>query len=348
MKKIKVLHLISTDVFSGAENVACQIIKKFESNENYDMIYCARIGKNAERLKDLNVNVLPLDKFDYFCVRDAIKKFNPDIIHGHDIRASILASLFSNKAKIISHIHANHENMRRFNLKTFLYRLTINKYSKIIWVSQSALDNFYYLDSVKNKSIVLYNVIDSKALLGNVEKDNNNYNFDLVYIGRINYQKNPERLIEIIDEVRKEKEDLKVAIVGDGELREHIQNIVKERKLENIVKFFGFMNNPYKILYCSKLMIMTSRYEGTPMCALEAMTFGKPIVSTITDGLVDIIENDKTGFLSNSNSEIVAKILEILNDEQKYTYMSENVRRKSKDINNIENYSEKMREIYEE
>lgn len=347
MKKIKVLHLISTDVFSGAENVACQIIKKFENNENYDMVYCSKLGKNEERLSDLNINILPIKKFDYFCVKEAVKKFKPDIIHGHDIRASIVASLFNNKAKIISHIHANHENMRKFNLKTFLYSLTIKKYSKIIWVSQSALDSFYYLDRVKNKSIVLYNVIDSRALFDKIEKDNNEYNFDLVYIGRLNYQKNPERLIKIIDKVREEKKNLKVAIIGDGNLKDNIQKLIKEKKLESVVKVFGFMNNPYKVLYSSKLMIMTSRYEGTPMCALEAMTFGKPIISTITDGLADIIENDKTGFLSNSDQELVGKIIEILDDEKKYISMSSNVKIKNEEINNIEKYCERMRKIYE-
>lgn len=348
MKKIRVLHLISTDVFSGAENVACQIIKKFENNENYEMIYCSRLGKNEERLKKLNINILPIEKFNYYCVKEAIKKFKPNVIHGHDIKSSILASLFSNKIKVISHIHANHENMRKFNLKTFLYSLTIKRYSKIIWVSQSALDSFFYLNKVKNKSIVLYNVIDSNALFDNLEKDNNEYDFDLVYVGRLNYQKNPERLIRIVDDVRCKIKNLKVAIVGDGDLKDNVKNIVKERNLNETVKFFGFMNNPYKVLYSSKLMIMTSRYEGTPMCALEAMTFGKPIIATITDGLADIIENDKTGFLSNSDSELVGKILEILNDEKKYTYMSNNVKRKNKEINNIEMYCEKMRRIYEE
>ncbi|MFR2721860.1 MAG: glycosyltransferase [Thomasclavelia ramosa] len=49
----------------------------------------------------------------------------------------------------------------------------------------------------------------------------------------------------------------------------------------------------------SKLMIMTSRTEGTPMSALESLTLGKPIVSTPTDGLNELITNNINGFLSN-------------------------------------------------
>ena len=60
MNKIKVLHLISTDVFSGAENVACQIIKQFEKDKKYDMVYCSKIGPNKERLDSLEIKTLPI------------------------------------------------------------------------------------------------------------------------------------------------------------------------------------------------------------------------------------------------------------------------------------------------
>lgn len=347
MEKIKVLHLISTDVFSGAENVACQIIKQFEKDDKYDMVYCSKIGPNKARLDSLKIKMLPIKEFNYECVKKAIIQYKPDIIHGHDIKASIVASMFSNKSKIISHIHANHENMRKFNIKTFLYSLTIKNYSKIIWVSQSALDSFYYVNKVKDKSIVLYNVIDSKALLENLKKDTNDYEFDLIYLGRLNYQKNPERLISVIEKAVKVRKDLKAAIIGDGELRNIVENLVKEKRLENNITIFGFMNNPYKVLSCSKLMIMTSRYEGTPMCALEAMAFGKPIISTITDGLKDIIDNDKTGFLSNNDDELSEKIIEVLSNKEKYNEWCKSVKKKNADINNIETYCAEMRKIYE-
>lgn len=347
MKKIKVLHLISTDIFSGAENVACQIIKQFETDDKYDMVYCSKIGSNKDRLDSLKIKTLPIKNFDYWSVKKAINQYKPDIIHGHDIKASIIASMFSNKAKIVSHIHANHENMRKFNIKTFLYSLTIKKYSKIIWVSQSALDSFYYVNMVRDESIVLYNVVDSKALLENLKKDTTDYEFDLIYLGRLNYQKNPERLIKIIKDIKVKGYNVKVAIVGTGELHESIKKLIDNFELNENVKLFGYVTNPYKILNDSKILIMTSRYEGTPMVALEAMALGKPIISTPTDGLRDIIDNDKTGFLSNDDDELSEKIIEVLSDKDKYNEWCKCVKKKNDDINNIENYCAEMRKIYE-
>lgn len=349
MKKIKVLHLISTDVFSGAENVACQIIKKFENNENYEMVYCSKLGKNEERLNNLGINLLPIKKFDYFSVKKAIKEYNPDVVHAHDIKASIMAAIIcDDKIKIISHVHCNHENMRKKNMKTLLFNYFSKKYSKIIWVSQSAFDNYIYSDRVKDKSIVLYNVIDKNGIFNAIKNDKENYGtFDIIYLGRLTYAKYPERLINIIKQIKDKGYNIKAAVVGTGELYDDIKELIHKFKLDKNVKLFGYVTNPYKILNSSKILVMTSRYEGTPMVALEAMALGKPIISTPTDGMVDIIDNEKNGFLSNSDFELVNKIIEILNDEEKYLSMSNYVKHKSDEVNNIQIYCEKMRKIYE-
>lgn len=346
---MKVIHLISTDVFSGAENVACQIINYFKKHNNYEMYYASVIGeKNEEALRNRDIPCIKLKRFDYFCVKKMIDKEKPDIVHAHDIRASILAALACDrKTKIISHVHNNHENMRKLNIKTMLYIFFSSRFEKIIWVSKSAFEGYRFNSKVKNKSIILYNVIDANEIKRKAEKDNNDYNYDVIYLGRLTYQKNPERLVEIIANIIKEKSDLKVAIIGDGELRDKITEYIKANHIEENVHLYGFVSNPYKILEKSKIMLLTSRYEGTPMCALEAIALNKPIVSTPTDGLVDIIDNDKTGFLSDSNAELEAKIKKLLDDKDMYNQFVKNIKSKNIVINNINIYGDRIKNLYE-
>ena len=344
----KVVHLISTNMFSGAENIACQIMNMYKDSKEYNMIYLSEIKENKEALDARDIKYYKLKKFNYFNVKKAIKKLKPDIIHAHDIKASIIAALFYKKAKIISHIHANHENMRKLNLKTLSFKLISNKLEKIIWVSQSALDNYYFFKNVKNKSCVLYNVIDSEEIKEKINKDDNEYNYDIIYLGRLTYQKNPIRLIKIIKELTKNNRDLKVAIVGDGDMYSEVKNKIVELKLENNIKMYGFISNPYKILNSSKIMIMTSRYEGTPMCALEAISCGLPIVSTITDGLKEIIINDKTGYLSNDDKIIVEKIDFLLNNKEYFSKIRSNVEKFNIEINSLDKYKQTIDKIYKE
>lgn len=343
---MKILHLISTSVFSGAENVACQIINMFKQDNNMDMYYVAVLGDNEAVLKDRNIEHIEIKKFNFKSIKNVVNKYKPDIIHAHDIRASFYASFFSNKATIISHVHNNHEDMRKFGLKTVLYNFVSKKFSKIIWVSQSALDSYYYKNRIIDKSIVLYNVINEEEIVKKSEIDEKKYDYDIVFLGRLTYQKNPERLIEISNSIVKNNKSFKLAIIGDGELKEVIQNLIKEYNLEKNVKMLGFMKNPYKILKDSKMLILTSRFEGTPMVALESMALGVPIISTYTDGMIDIISIGENGFLCNSNEEFVKAITEILTNSTKLETLKKKTIEKSRIVNSLDNYKKEIKEIY--
>ena len=342
----KILHLISHDKFSGAENVACQIINNM-NKEEYQSVYCAPIGDNKKQLDDRNVEYVKLDKFNYFNVKKAVEEFKPDVIHAHDVIASIMASRFYKKSKIISQIHGNHENMRKFTLKTFLYNLTTKKYDKIIWVSDSAKDSYYFNRNIQgDKSIVLYNTISSEDILKKANEDKNDYKFDVIYLGRIAYPKDPLRLIEIINIIKQKYTNIKVAIVGDGQDRKIVEEKIRELGLEENIVLFGNMLNPYKVLKSSKVMILTSIYEGTPMCALEAIACNVPGVSTRVDGLIKIIKQGELGYLSNDNEELAEKIVYILENEKERKRLSKNIEKANKYINNMEKYIMTISEIY--
>lgn len=345
---MKVLHLICTDVFSGAENVACQIINGFQNSKNFQMVYCSPSGPNEASLAKRGVRHLTLNKFDYKSTKKAIEEFEPDIIHAHDIKASIMASLVcGKKIKIISHIHGNHENMRKVNIKTLMFNYCSKNFSKVIWVSQSAFDNYIFKDKVKEKSIILYNVINKKEIIDSIKNDDSEYElFDIIYLGRLTYAKNPERLIKIIKNIKTKGCNIKVALVGTGELYENIKELIDDFGLNENVRLFGYVTNPYKILNNSKMLVMTSRYEGTPMVALEAMALGKPIICTPTDGLKDIVRQNENGYLSSNDNELEDAIIMLLRDDKKLKEYSKNALKRFDEVSDINKYIDKIRYIY--
>ena len=85
-------------------------------------------------------------------------------------------------------------------------------------------------------------------------------------------------------------------------------------------------------------MVMTSRWEGTPMCALEAQALGVPIVSTPTDGLSDLVENGKTGFLSDDDETLAERLLSIIKDDSLRSSLSDSATCFAQEFNNVENY----------
>ena len=164
------------------------------------------------------------------------------------------------------------------------------------------------------------------------------YDYEVVYLGRLTEQKNPKRLLKVFEKITERRPETKIVMIGTGEMENKIKELLMSNKKLSNIKFLGFNSNPYKILANSKVMIMTSRWEGTPMCALEALSMGVPIVSTPTDGLVDLIDSGENGYLSDDDEKLAEKICDILTNKELYKKLSENAKVKMKRMMDIQKY----------
>ena len=149
------------------------------------------------------------------------------------------------------------------------------------------------------------NVIDKEPIISKRNQDPHEYNYDVVFIGRITEQKDPDRLIAVLKELAERMPGMKIAIAGTGNLEGHMKKLAEQYNLMSNIDFFGFMSNPLKLLSDTKVMIMTSKFEGLPMTVLEAMALGVPVVSTPVDGLKEVITNGINGYLESENSQLV-------------------------------------------
>lgn len=346
-KKIKVLHMLTTDRYSGAENVVCQIAHMFKDVDQYEVLYCSPDGPIRDALAERNVAFVPMKAASLFEFRRVIREIKPDIVHAHDMRASFLAALVCGNVQLISHIHNNNFDSRKLTLKALLFCYAVIKAKHVFWVSDSAYNSYFFRFFSAEKSSVLHNIIDPKKICEKALLATDNTSYDVVFVGRMSYPKNPQRLVAVLEQVVHSRENTTAAIIGSGEMDAEIQSLIKERGLDANIHFVGFMSNPYGILKNAQVMIMTSRWEGTPMCALEAMALGVPIVSTPTDGLSEIIEHGLNGYLSDDDHKLVEYILEILNEMQHRKNMSMEQIKKSDMLNDVSSYRKMLLMQYE-
>ena len=345
---MKVMHLLSTDRFAGAENVVCQIIRLFSADTDVSMTYCSPEGVIANVLSGQKINYIPLKTMSFAEIKRVVKEYRPDVIHAHDMRASFLAACAAGKTPLISQIHNNAYKSRKPGIKSIAYIYAVLKAKSIIWVSESAFEGYAFNSLAKRKSMVLRNIVNPEELTQRMLKDRKDYDYDVAYIGRLSYPKNPMKMLTVIKQVKERYTDLKAVIVGWGEEEEDIKNHIKEWNLEKNIDFFGFRENPLKILHDSKLMLMTSRWEGTPMVVLEAMALGVPIVSTSVDGLRELVTDGVNGFLSDDENEITDRICRLLADPELRKWMSSEQILKFNKVNNISEYKECLKRVYYE
>lgn len=316
---IKVIHLLSSNSLSGAEKVAISIINS--CTEEVKSSYASPSGKISKDLEELQINYIQINKVTPISIYNMIKMHKPDIVHAHDFRASIKLAFIPINCKKISHIHQNPPWMQRLNLYAFFYLISCFFYDKIYSVSnqifKDTLIDKYFHNKIKNApNHIIENQIKELA-----RKEYKGTKYDLMFIGRLSEEKDPLRFIKIVEEIIREKKDVRAVIVGDGNLKKICLNYIKKHKLSDNIDVLGYLKNPYPVMNSSKILVITSKWEGFGLAAVEALVLGKPVIASPIGGLVNII-NDKNGKLCSTDSDYHNHILLLLSDENFFNEVS--------------------------
>ncbi|MDA3048350.1 N-acetylgalactosamine-N,N'-diacetylbacillosaminyl-diphospho-undecaprenol 4-alpha-N-acetylgalactosaminyltransferase [Campylobacter sp. JMF_08 NE1] len=121
-------------------------------------------------------------------------------------------------------------------------------------------------------------------------------------VGRLDAGKNHELLIRAYAKLKNCDKDL--LILGDGVLREHLQNLINELNLASRVKLLGFDNNPYKYMSKCYAFVFVSLFEGFSNALIEALACGKLVISSDhQSGARELLGDDEWGVLVGVNGE---------------------------------------------
>jgi len=115
----------------------------------------------------------------------------------------------------------------------------------------------------------------------------------IIGIGRLSRQKNFGMLIRAFAELRSRGVIAHLVILGEGPLRNELENLIRELRIENHVLLPGFDVNPYRWLARSQVFVLSSLWEGYPNVVLEALALGKKIVIVKYDPSVELLSLEK-------------------------------------------------------
>jgi len=139
----------------------------------------------------------------------------------------------------------------------------------------------------------------------------------VIAIGRYDYQKGFDRLIEAWRPVYDRFPDWKLKIIGDGELRNELETLIDKYNLNDVVELKKNTSDILSEYLDASFLVMSSRYEGLPMVLLEAMSVGLPMISfECKCGPRDIITNEENGFLvpEGNVSALAERIIQLIED----------------------------------
>lgn len=312
----KIIFFLSNLKGGGAErnivNIANEI---FLIGYNVEIWLCKKEGPYLEELnKDIKVVDFNKKRLIYAIPKylSYLKKSKADYLMSTIIDAniiSIIVKLLINKNIKLIIREANTINKKYINKKgkllVFIAKM-LYKYADLIIVnsygSYSAIINELKINC--KKVIVLNNaVINEEIFTLSQEKLDEKWINDkeaplILSIGRLVKQKDYKTLIKAINIVRK-VEIVNVIILGEGDQRIEIENMIKKYQLEDTIKLVGFQKNPYKYLKNADIFILSSKYEGFPNVLIQAMALNvkKIISSDCKSGPREVISSLKYGEL---------------------------------------------------
>ena len=152
----------------------------------------------------------------------------------------------------------------------------------------------------------------------------------LIHIGRFNVQKNHRGLLESFQMLQKQVPDCRLQLLGDGELREEMEDYARKLGIEDSVEFLGSQSDVYPYLHQADIFLLPSLFEGMPMTIIEAMGTGLPVVASAVGGVPDMLCDGQSGFLVPCDPEAVSRACERLAaSESLRRQLGENARRES-------------------
>lgn len=287
---------------------------------------------------------------------ESIKKRDVDLFHIHSAfgasfyRSIPFIELISRSGvPVINHIHADDWAAFYGNAsprKQKLIKEIYSKCDKIVALSDEWADT---LSSVvpAGKISVLENftpVFDPKWMPNPGTRT-------VVFMSRLEKIKGCEILVEICERVTRRLPDITFLICGEGSLQARIVDEISERGLDRNVKMLGWLSGEQRIevLKQGSAFFLPSYGEGMPMCILEAMGVGLPVVATKVGGVPRIVKHGVNGYLCEPGDidGLADAVVQVFLDEATYTRMS----RESKHLaerRSIPHYADDLRAIYDE
>lgn len=295
---IKVLQIGMTNNLGGIETFLMNYYKnidrkkvQFDFINIYDKLY---FEDEIKKMQGKVYKVRSYYKNPFRYIKELIgiiKQNNYEIIHCNMNSAVFLYPLIAAKiakAKVII-AHSHNASNDKGLLKTLLHNINkrfIPLFANTYFACSKEAGEWFFSNRIlkqKNKKyFIINNGIDIDKFKFNEEvrkRIRQKFNLEdktmlIGHIGRFSKQKNHEFIINLIKEIHDENEIVKIWLIGEGEKKNEIENLVKENHIESHVKFLGIRQNVNELLQAIDVFILPSIYEGMPLVAVEAQISG--------------------------------------------------------------------------
>lgn len=338
-EQIRIAQIIGKWVGGGVESVVMNYYRHIDKSKiQFDFI-CDEDSTNIpyEEIKSLGGKVILIPPYQRAIkyhkeLKRVLKEGNYKIVHSHINTLSVFSLYAAKSAGVPVRIAHSHSTTNKKEKKKNLMKQILKPFSKVfatdymccselagrwlfgnkeydkgnVYLLNNAIDlnKFKYDENIRKKKRNELNISDDTLVIG--------------HVGRFVEQKNHKFLIDIFNEIHKEKKNSILLLAGQGPLMEEIKEKVNELGLKENVKFLGQRNDINDLYQVFDVFLLPSLYEGLPVVGIEAQASGV-LCFFSTDMTKEIKLLDKTTFmmLDDSAKKWATNIIKGINENER-------------------------------
>jgi glycosyltransferase involved in cell wall biosynthesis len=368
-KKIRVLETIRQGQIGGGESHLLDLVENLDKNLFAPVVLSFTDGPMVDRLKNMGIptHIIPTTKpFDFSKwgqVKKLIDAEKIELVHAHGTRAHSNVSWAARKLHlpVVYTVHgwSFHDNQKfpLKNLRVFGEKYLTKKATVNISVSASVHETGqkYFSDY---KSVIIPNGINqqkfnpARALKDirselNIPKDS----ILVLFLARFTEQKQPLTMIRSFCKAAAKNNNLRLLMVGDGELKREADALVAASGMSNKIFMQTFRQDVPDILAAADIYVLPSLWEGLPLGLLEAMAMGKAVIASKADGTKEVIQHNANGIMvsvENLEEEVANAINLIASDAALRARLGEQARATITTTYSASKMTRQVEEIYKE
>ncbi|MBR2023320.1 MAG: glycosyltransferase family 4 protein [Clostridia bacterium] len=358
LQEKNILFFTGTMNRGGTERVIVQLCKILKDKVG-KIVVCSKGGVGVKLLEEIGIKHITIPDIRAknpvnICrctriLKRIVKEENINVIHTHHRMSAFYATILKwyKKYTVINTCHNVFNDKKAFN--RFAY-----KHLHLIAVGEQVKKNvveFYGLPS--SQVTVIHNAVE--PFIGEIQpvptlqawrKDGC---VIAGYSGRLSPVKGLEYFVQAMPIVKQSVPNAKFAIVGDGEEKARLTELVKALEMENDVVFLGYRTDVQNVIGQMDVIVLPSLTEGLPLTPIEAFSVGRPVVATAVDGTPEVVQDGKNGYLISTKNagEIADKLIQLMLDKRQRICFGESAKQRYEEEFSFAMYAKRITEYYQ-
>lgn len=275
------------------------------SDIHYRAVFSKEFPGNSHLMK-----LLTPKQLHKLCVKE---EYDIEVSYLEGPSARVISGCTNSETKLVTWIHSVHTSQKQL-ASSFRSIEEMQgcyaRFDRVICVSNHIRETLCELLPIREKSSVLYNTIESEEVIRKslevAEEIEEDEKIRLVSVGTLKEVKGFERLLRIVKRLTEEDYSIKLYLLGEGPLKNRLQNYISENGLDDVVKMLGYQLNPYKFVSKCHLFVCSSYSEGFSTAVTEALVVGTPVCTVEVSGMKEMLgENNEYGVVTENSEEML-------------------------------------------